>query len=420
MISRGLIISLLSITLAACQTTGGYEQALNDPDFQSSTTLKLPASDPDSNSEAYEPSNYRIANLQPSERPSIETEEAGLWMMVDNYEERLATSARLYEDPELQKYLQSVTCRIAGPYCDDIRTYVVDNPYFNASMMPNGVMQIHTGLLLRVHNEAQLAAIIGHEIGHYLRRHSLQRMLDIRDKAAAAAIFQLAMIAAGTPQFNDIVNVIIAGSVYSFSRDNEREADGYGLVLMSQAGYDPIEAHKVWDNLIRERDAGDGGTGSVFYSTHPPSEERRAALKAIATRIKETSPELEKRQRAFEEIVSPHRREFMRNELALGKFKNSEELFTLLLEGGLHKTETLYFLGELYRLRADEGDFEKAIEAYDEAERSGEVPADLHRSKGLIQWRSGKKTEAKSSLSTYLQLKPNATDAKMIEAMLKG
>jgi len=415
---KKVVIVVASILLAGCQTLGGYEVALEDTSVSPSMKSKSTVSTLKADTNTYEPSQYKVANLKPSERPSTETDEAGLWMLVDNYEERLATSAQLYERRELQNYLKEVTCRIADKFCYDIRVYVVHNPFFNASMMPNGLLQIHTGLLLRVHNEAQLAAILGHEIGHYLRRHSLQRMIDIREKAAASVIFQLAMVAAGTPEFNDLVNKIILGSIFSFGRDHEREADGYGLVLMKNAGYDTLEAHKVWDNLIRERDAGEGGTSSIFYSTHPPSEERRDALKEIAARLRENSNDLDKGQSRFRQAISRYRGEFLGDELALGKFETSKELLTLLLEGGFRKSETLYFFGELYRLRAEESDIPKAMEFYEQAGHSGIPPAELHRSKGLIYWRNGQKNRARESFRAYLKLKPEAPDAKMIWSMI--
>ena len=65
--------------------------------------------------------------------------------------------------------------RVAPDYCSDVRIYVLPSPLLNAWMMPNGTMALYTGLLLRLENEAQLAAIIGHEVAHYTRRHSLQR-----------------------------------------------------------------------------------------------------------------------------------------------------------------------------------------------------------------------------------------------------
>jgi predicted Zn-dependent protease len=64
-------------------------------------------------------------------------------------------------DPALNAYVRSVLCKVTDDYCRDVRVYIVDVPYFNASMAPNGAMMVWTGTLLRVRNEAQLALVLG-------------------------------------------------------------------------------------------------------------------------------------------------------------------------------------------------------------------------------------------------------------------
>ena len=107
--------------------------------------------------------------------PAVETDEAGLIMQMDRFEADLRNSAALVRDPALNRYLAELTCRVAGDYCNDIRVYLVRQPYFNAQMAPNGMLIVWTGLLLRVEDEAQLAFVLGHEVGHYVERHSLAR-----------------------------------------------------------------------------------------------------------------------------------------------------------------------------------------------------------------------------------------------------
>jgi predicted Zn-dependent protease len=134
---------------------------------------------------------------QTGERPALNTTEAGLWMQMDRVEERLNTSGRVIEDEKIDEYLRQVICRLAPAHCEGIRIYVVDVPFFNASMSPNGMMQVWTGLLLRTENEAQLAFVLGHELAHYTERHSLKRWIDLQNKANAATIFSMLSSAAG-------------------------------------------------------------------------------------------------------------------------------------------------------------------------------------------------------------------------------
>ena len=119
-------------------------------------------------------------------------------------------------------------------------------------MMAKGTMQVWTGLLLRVQNEAQLAAVLGHELTHYLRRHTLQRWRDIRAKTDALIFFQLATAVAGVGIVGTVATLATIGSIKAFSRDMEREADSLGFEIMTKAGYDPREMPKIWEMMIAE------------------------------------------------------------------------------------------------------------------------------------------------------------------------
>ena len=146
-------------------------------------------------------------------RPALETDEGGLWGMMDREEARLRRSPFVVRDSQLSKYLQDLVCRLAGDHCPDIRVHVVRTPLFNATMAPNGMMQVWTGLLLRAENEAQLAAILGHEIGHYLERHTLERLRDMRSRAAFAQFMGLFGVVGAIGQLG-----ALAGA-FAFSRE---------------------------------------------------------------------------------------------------------------------------------------------------------------------------------------------------------
>lgn len=79
--------------------------------------------------------------------------------MMDREESRLRRSPFRLRDATLETYLSELACKLAGEHCPDMRVYPLRAPYFNASMAPNGMMQVWSGLLLRVENEAQLAAV---------------------------------------------------------------------------------------------------------------------------------------------------------------------------------------------------------------------------------------------------------------------
>lgn len=362
-----------------------------------------------------------LATIKPGERPPIETDEAGYWMVMDQAEEKLKTSGHLVRDRRLQAYLEGVVARLVPEYSQDIRIYLARVPHFNASMAPNGAMQIWTGLLLRVENEAQLAAIIGHELGHYLRRHTLQRMRDVIDKTGALVFVQLATAVAGIAPVGDLIQLGTIGSIQAFSREQEREADGYGIALMTRAGYDPREAAKVWERLIAEQEADkDRHKPFMFLATHPAAEERYAALQELGEEI------VARRQEGFQlgeatylQTVAPYRRDYLRDDLNLRNYDRSEKLLQMLMENKRNQGELRYFSGELYRLRGQEGDTERALAEYEKATRAGTPPPDVYRAMGLLYSRAGKKQEAIEAFETYLQTSSECTDRKMIQYLIE-
>ena len=365
---------------------------------------------------------YNVADLAPGERPASDTDEAGLWQVADEIEQAIRHSGREIRDPEVSAYLQSIACRLAGDFCKDIRVYVVRTPVFNASMAPNGMMNVYTGLLLRVANEAQLAAVIGHEIGHYLRRHSVQRLRDLRDKSNLSLIlgFGLAVLGAPGSAF-DLSRLAILGSIAAFSRDHEREADGYGLLLLARAGYDPREAAKVWDRVLRERDADPDADRYVsFYATHPPSAERRDALTELGAEIHRRMAKAEKGEARFRQVFGGFRRQFLQDEVKLRTFKRSMALLDMILEDTHNPAELIFFKGEIYRARGNEGDERAALDLYVKAlEAPGTAPADIHRSMGLIYRRLDEPAKAAAAFRTYLAAEPDVGEREMIEHMIR-
>jgi len=361
-----------------------------------------------------------IADMEPGGEPAAATDEAGLWMVMEEAEERLATSGRRVTDAGLEAYLQRVVCRLTPEHCAHLRLYVVRVPHFNASMAPNGFMQIWTGLLLRAENEAQLAYVIGHEIGHYLRRHSLQQWRDVRAKTSALVLVQFATGAAGVGYVGDLAQLVALGSVYAFSRDQEREADEIGFGLMVDAGYDPREAARLWQRLEEERRAAKNRHPLVFFSTHPSSQERIDRLAARAGGALDPADPGEVGALTHLDAIRPFRAGWLRDELARRELDATEALIERLLNAGEAPGELHFFRGELYRLRAGEGDADRAVAAYRAAIAAPDTPAAAHRALGLMHWKAGRGQEAGTAFRRYLELAPDANDRAMIESYLSG
>jgi len=363
----------------------------------------------------------KVEDIKPQETPSIESIEAGLWMQMNNYEENLKTSGSRIKDKDLEQYLKNILCKLTSDYCKDIRVYVQDIPYFNAFMAPNGMMVVWTGLLLRAQNEAQLAAVIGHEAGHYIKRHSLKSWLDAKSRTDLMVLLSIGLAVGGVPAGGDIFNLtqlLQAGFMAKHSRDNEREADKIGLDFLINSGYDPYEAPKVWENIIKEMKLGEVDQPISFLASHPAPEERIDNLKKQISEYKDIDNK--KNTKELKEKTKPHQKKWIKNELRL---KNKVEQTEFVLETTFQNTQDEYLLkfykGEIYRSRGDEEDnHEKAINYYKESIKLKNDFPNVYRELGLLQLKTENKEEAKKNLSKYLEVAKNPKDESIIKSYL--
>lgn len=339
-------------------------------------------------------------------RPASDTDEGGLWAMMDREETRLRRSPLLIRDEGLSAYLRDLTCRLVGDHCSDIRIHVVRTPLFNASMAPNGMMQIWSGLLLRVENEAQLAAVLGHELGHYLERHSVERLRDFKSRMAFAQF--LGMFGA----VGAIGQLGVLASVFAFSREHEMRADRMGMQLMKRAGYDGQQAARVWDNLLGELKITGGenaGKRSPMLATHPPAETRRDELLKLAGSDAGTIGELQLRK-----VVAPFRLSWLQDEVRRGQYEESLVLLDRLLARSADDAQLLYARAEVYRLRAEEGDLQRSLNDLVQATAVELPPAEVFRSLGLVHKQQANTDAATLAFERYLAVAPEAADASLI------
>lgn len=143
----------------------------------------------------------------------------------------------------------------------------------NAFALPGGKMGVHTGLFKAAKNQDQLAAVLGHEVGHVLARHGNER---VSTNLAAQTGLQIAtvMVGGSTARKTAVMAALGLGAqvgvLLPFSRKHETEADLIGLKLMARAGFDPRESAALWQNM----DKLGGDKPPELLSTHPTSSRR--------------------------------------------------------------------------------------------------------------------------------------------------
>ncbi len=360
-----------------------------------------------------------VPKIKPGEKPAPESDEGGLWMVMDRIEQNLKTSGRVETDPALNAYVRRIICKLEPDFCGDIRIYIVKTPYFNAMMAPNGFMEIWTGLMLRAQNEAQLAYVLGHEIGHYQQRHSLERWRAIRNTTTALAFLQIAASAAGAGDAGDMATFAGIFSLLAYNRDQERESDDIGFDLMADAGYDAHEAAKIWEALIEERKAADQPEKFILFSTHPTSSERVETLREMADVLTSHGIHGNSYQSEYLDAIRPFRGKWLKDELRKRDYAASEVVLKHLLITADNPGELYFYQGELYRMRAQEGDLEKAIASYQRALSCDHYPPAVLRSLGLLFWKTRKFEDAQKSFHNYLVMDPAAPDVEMIKSYLK-
>lgn len=344
-------------------------------------------------------------------RPEMASDEGGLWAMMDREERNLRRSPFLLRDAKLNAYLQDIACRLGAAHCPDIRVHVVRTPLFNASMAPNGMMQVWTGLLLRVENEAQLAAVLGHEIGHFLRRHSLDRLRDMKAKSAFAQFLGVFGAVGAVGQ------LAVLASAFAYGRDHEREADMIGACLMHEAGFDIAEAAKVWGNLLDEVKAREGkepGEVSPLFATHPSPPERRETLGRYAAEMPGGGTGSESYAANTERFFD----DWLQDEVKRNQYAESLVLLGRLMARKSSEALTRFYRGEVYRLRAEAGDLDNALADYRAAIQLPNPPQAAYRGIGQIARQRGQKAEAAEAFRRYLELAPDAADAPLIKDYL--
>ncbi|BCA58068.1 M48 family metallopeptidase [Sphingomonas sp. HMP6] len=359
-------------------------------------------------------------------------DERGLWMEFDEFERTLRDSKAVINDPALMAYLRGVVCRTVGSSrCETVRIYVVRDASFNASMAPNGMMVIHSGLLLRSRNEAELAAVLGHEFAHFELRHSLAQFKRRRTAGDIVAWVGVAAVGAyaygGANTYSVIrnaqsVQTAVIGGLYANGREQERQADLLSMAYLKASPYEPHCFADLWNRQMNEADATARGRKQrstrydrvAFFATHPTSLDRATYLRAIAS---ETGKAGDEGQVSFMTAMTAWRPEFLDDQLKLNDFEGTDFLLGELA-GAQWTPDLLYARGELYRGRGNPRDLVSAIGFYREALSGNATFAEAYRGIGLAQMRNHDPAGV-DALKRYLSLKPDASDRAMISMLVQ-
>ncbi len=375
-----------------------------------------------------------------------EGDERQLWSDAEKEQETLAKLGKIYDDPLLEDYLASVAAELIPEEAQQAgapapRITVFRDPTLNAFAMPNGKVYIHTGLLSRVENEAQLSMILGHELTHVTNRHALMFNRDAQNKQIW---FTALAVAAGSQQgkanyvtaevLRTTSNIFLGlglqlaffASVNGFGRDLEREADREGMERMVKAGYDPAEAPRVF--ALLKDDHGDGSKiENFFFGNHPRLDERIAnTQELLKTKFAAHTSGGVRNTDEFAMRTRTVVRENAALDIRAGRFGLAKAQLDRVLRLAPKDPTTHLYYGDLYRLQAqraknpaDKPALEaQALQAYDRAVSLDPTYPDPFRQMGFLYYQSKQTEKSKEAFRKYLALKPDASDARRIKEYL--
>jgi hypothetical protein len=358
--------------------------------------------------------------IPPGYQPEEAADEKGLWMEIEEMELSLNKSALLIRDPELVNYVGGIVCKVAADYCNDFRVYLVRNPGFNASMTATGMMQIWTGLIVRATTTDEIAAVIGHEISHYTRLHSLERFRSLKSKMATASFLDLGLsvLVGGSSNLAQAAAIL---SFLSFNRIQETEADLLGARLMAEAAYDPHAAYEVWYKILAEEEAAavKRRKPGMFSQTHPNSNERAEYLKNFVNDRYGPPYADGTADPALLNILNNHYYLLMEDQIDTNRFGRTEEILTRHAKIGVEPGILHFFHGEMYRQRSEDGDVELAMAAYKKSIEQEKVPAEAYKNLGYLYLKTKDLSNAQANFRQYLEADPQASDRAMIEFYLE-
>jgi predicted Zn-dependent protease len=320
-------------------------------------------------------------------------------------------------DPALTEYVQSVGARMATasgvnlPY----EFVVLNNDVPNAWALPGGKIAVNRGLLTELRNEAELAAVLGHEVVHAAGRHGAQAM-------ERGVLTQVAVLGAAIGGARSEYGQLVVGAAATaaglvnqrYGRDAEREADLYGTRYLARAGYDPEAAVTLQETFVRLSEGRKSSWLEGLFASHPPSAERVVNNRAIVASLRaEGFDGGELNAEAYARALAPLREDAdayaaaadARKAIADDRLEDAEALARKALS--LQDGEAAFhgLLGDVHRLGRR---WRASTDAYEEAIAIEPEYFAFYLGRGVSRTRLGERAEARRDFEQSLKLLPTA------------
>lgn len=207
----------------------------------------------------------------------------------------------VYNNPALQQYVSGIGQRLAkASHRPGIKYHflVMDSPEVNAFALPGGYIYVTRGLIAYLNSEAELAAVLGHELGHVTARHSVQQITAATAAGVGATVLQIFVPETRGAAGSNAVNVLGSALLSGYGRDHELEADRLGAEYLARTGYDPqamvrvvgvLKNQELLDAKIAEAEGREPRRYHGLFASHPDNDTRLQQVVGEAARYKQRS-----------------------------------------------------------------------------------------------------------------------------------
>ena len=319
-----------------------------------------------------------------------------------------------YLDPSLQTYIASVGQQLAAvsdrpdlPY----EFVVLNNDVPNAWAMPGGKIAINRGLLLLLEDEAQLAAVLGHEIVHAAARHGASQMT--RGTLANIGLVTLGVATQGkegAQLYGMASQVGAAAWMAKYGRDDELESDHYGMNYMAKAGYDVQGAVELQEKFVELSQSRQAGFLDNLFASHPPSTQRVTENRARVASFSKGERYRERYQKAIAQLKkdAPAYQAETAAKKALAE-KQGREAIKHLNKAVAHQPDEGHFWelrGHAWKMLEEH---ENAQKAYTTAIKKNDKFFSPYLARGVLLYERGQRTAAERDLRRSYELLPTPT-----------
>ena len=351
-----------------------------------------------------------VAMTGAADLETLERDEKRLWAMSDEIDTALRKSGAVRDNLEVQIYLQRLMTDLFPEFEQALHVQILNNPEANAFAMSNGSVYVYTGMLARLRNEAELAALLGHEGAHFTQRHILESRRSAKNMSVFVNTLGVATGIGGALASS----LVAASSLSNISQSNESESDRIGLERMSALGYDANYASNLFSRLAEELIARDIDEPSMFRS-HPKLSDRVTSLNALAAGYP-TGGKVNAAR--YLEVTARIRVAALRQAAE----RSQGELLVFLLEDAqLRNTYGPlgeFYLAEGYRLRGTAGDEQNAVSHYERALAADPINVNPHARLGVLRMKAGDLQAARAHFLAYQRGGGDLIDMAYIEHYL--